>query len=283
MLQFIVNLLTPIFSSMGVSPVDVQQYVETCSGYIYGILAALLVMAVVMAAAHWLVKKGSRHVVRWGAAVAGVLVVTLLANLVCFGPLYGNLSIMFNSAGRVSEESAAVSKQVAERIGEEGMVLVKNEDNALPLAENSSINVFGWASTNPIFGGTGSGSSDSSNAIGILESLTQAGFTTNGELTKLYTDYQESRSSKEMTNVGFTDWTLPEPTADAYTDGVMAQAKEFSDTAMIVISRSGGEGQDLPRDMNAVIHGTIDIRDEVANGNENYNYYNFVYTNNCFR
>ena len=45
------------------------------------------------------------------------------------------------------------------------------------------------------------------------------------------------------------DWTLPEPTADSYTDEMMANAKEFSDTAMVVITRVGGEGADLPTDV----------------------------------
>lgn len=159
------------------------------------------------------------------------------------------------------------------------MVLVKNKENLLPLAENSNINVFGWASTNPIFGGTGSGSSDSSNAIGILQSLKDAGFKTNEELTKIYTDYRETRNTPGV-GVSGTEWTLPEPTADVYTDDVMNQAKDFSDTALIVLSRSGGEGADVPSDMNKVIKGTWDIRNEVAGGNENYNYFEASYVNN---
>jgi beta-glucosidase len=280
MLDWLVKVLTPIFQNMGVSPTDVQQYVDTCSGYIYGIVGTILAVAVVMVATHWFVKKGTRHVVRWGSGLAGLLVIALLANLVCYGPLYNNLSIILNSTARVTDESAAQSRETIEKIGDEGMVLLKNDNNTLPLAEGSSINVFGWASTNPIFGGTGSGSSDNSNAVGIIQSLEEAGFSTNEDLTKIYTDYSDTRNTPGMGNISYTDWTLPEPTVDVYTDEVMNQAKEFSDIAMIVLSRSGGEGQDLPRDMNAVIHGTYDIRDEVANGNENYGYYGAAYENN---
>ena len=50
------------------------------------------------------------------------------------------------------------------------------------------------------------------------------------------------------------DWTLPEPTADSYTDEMMANAKEFSDTAMVVITRVGGEGADLPTDVSKVTY-----------------------------
>ena len=122
-------------------------------------------------------------------------------------------------------------------------------------------------------------SSDSSDAVGIIESLENAGFKTNKELTKLYTDYRETRNTPGV-GVSGTDWTLPEPTVDTYTNEIMNQAKEFSDTALIVLSRSGGEGSDVPSDMNKVIKGTWDIRDEVAGGNENYNYFTSSYENN---
>lgn len=279
MIQLIINLLTPIFEKLGVSPVDVETYVNSMSGYIYVILITLVLMAAVMIAAHWAVKKGIRHIVRWGAGISWVLIVTVIANIICYGPLYNNISIILNSTARVTEESAAKSKEVIEDVGDEGMVLVKNENNLLPLAENSNINVFGWASTNPIFGGTGSGSSDSANALGVIESLENAGFQTNKDLTKIYTDYRNTRNTPGV-GVAGTDWTLPEPTVDVYTDEVMDQAKEFSDTALIVLSRSGGEGADVPSDMNKVINGTWDIRDEVAGGNENYNYFAASYENN---
>ena len=81
-IQWLVDLLTPVFTSMGVSEVDVQTYAESLSGYIYAIFGALVLMILVMAAAHFLVKKGTRHVVRWSAGVAWVLVVAVIANLI---------------------------------------------------------------------------------------------------------------------------------------------------------------------------------------------------------
>ena len=60
----------------------------------------------------------------------------------------------------------------------------------------------------------------------------------------------------------------------------MSEAEAFSDVAVLVIGRSGGEGQDVPMDMNAVIHEEYDIRDQVANGNEYYGYYGAAYYNN---
>ena len=140
-----------------------------------------------------------------------------------------------------SKEHIALSRMAAG----EGMVLLKNK-GILPLASDTKkLNVFGWDSTNPLYGGTGSGSSDSSTAISILQSLKDAGYETNESLTKMYTDYREDRPTIAMAE---QDWTLPEPTKEYYTDSLMNEAKEFSDTAVVVIGRSGGEGADLPTD-----------------------------------
>ena len=171
MIQLIIDLLTPVFEGMGVSPVDVQTYVTSLSGYIYAILITLVIAVAVMIAVHWFVKKGTRHVVRWTAGLSWVLIVTVLANVICYGPMYNNISIILNNQVSVSEETAAHSKEVIEDVGDEGMVLVKNEDSMLPLEADSNINVFGWASTNPIYGGPGSGSSANTDAVGIIQSL----------------------------------------------------------------------------------------------------------------
>ena len=46
------------------------------------------------------------------------------------------------------------------------------------------------------------------------------------------------------------DWSLPEPTQDKYSDDLLSNATAFGDTAVVTIARSGGEGFDLPRDVN---------------------------------
>lgn len=280
MLKILIDILTPIFEGMGVSPTDVQTYVEMLGGYIYAIVGLFIAAIAVMAAAHWLVKKGTRHVVRWGAGISWVLIVTVLANVICFGPMYNNLAPILNTRATVTEESAQHSREIIEEVGAEGMALVKNENDALPLAADSKLNVFGWASTNPIYGGTGSGSSDSASAVDILTSLSDAGFQVNQDIIDMYHEYKADRNSGDSVSVTYTDWSLPEPPVENYTDELMDGAKEFSDKAMIVISRSGGEGQDSPMDMNAVIKGTYDTRDTVANGNQQYTYFGCNYTNN---
>ena len=282
MLQFLINILTPRFEGMGVASTDVVKYVNMLSGYIYAILGTLVLAIVVIVAAQFVVKKGLRHLVAVNACLAWVLIVTVLVNVICFGPMYDNLSIIINSAGlKVSAESAAASEAVIERVGDEGIVLAQN-DGLLPLSDTTKINVFGWAATMPIYGGTGSGSSSNEGNIDILTSLKNAGFEVNQELIDMYVEYSPKRDlGGNVVSVMFTNWSLPEPPVDHYTDELMNNAKAFSDTAIIVLARSGGEGQDLPADMNAVIKGTYnDVQQTLANGNKNYSYYASSYTNN---
>lgn len=282
MLDFIINLLTPVFVSMGASAADVGNYIRMVSGYIYAILGALVVMVIVMVAVQFVVKKGARHVVRWSAGLAWVLVVLLCVNLICYGPLYATVSGVLNaSKAEISDDVVGNSLAVIEETGDEGMVLVKN-NGLLPLdSGTTNLNVFGWASTNPVYSGTGSANSGdgSAPAISILQSLANAGYSMNDDLVKLYTGYCATRPSVTMQT---QDWTLPEPTRDAYT-AIMGGAESFSDTAVIVIGRTGGENADLPSDMNAVIHGTYDVAKTDAveeRSKSNYGYTNGLYTNN---
>lgn len=277
MAEFLANLLSPIFTSMGVSQADLISYLNALTGYLVAILVCLVAMIVIMIAAHK-AKKGTRHVIRWQAGLAFVLVVTVLVNVICYGPMYNNVSGYLNaSTVELSDETVDQSRETIQKVGEEGFVLLEN-NGILPLTSDvTTLNVFGWDSTNPLYGGTGSGSSDSSSAIGIIQSLQDAGYDTNESLTQMYIDYCEERPTIAMSA---QDWTLPEPTADYYTDELMAEATEFSDTAVVVIGRSGGEGADLPTDMNAVINGTYNVAEEVSVMSENYGYTNATYTNN---
>ena len=264
MLDFLIDLLTPIFVSMGASAADVANYVRAAGGYVYAILGIIAAVIVVMVAAQFVAKKDARHVVRWTGALAGVLAIVLVVNLVCFGPMYGMVSGVLNaSKAEISDDVVANSLAVGQETGEEGMVLLKN-DGLLPLGSDvSALNVFGWASAHPVFSGTGSAASGDASIpqTDIITSLNEAGFSTNETLTKMYADYGKDYwgGDRPVINMTTQDWSLPEPTAEYYTSGVMSSATAFSDTAVIVIARSGGENADLPSDMKAVIDGTFDV------------------------
>ncbi len=166
--------------------------------------------------------------------------------------LYGPLATLLNNATaeayELSDETVAAAEELAVEVQSEGITLLQNNDSSLPLSD-TNVNVFGWASTNPVYGGTGSGSmSDQYPTTSLLDGLAEAGLTVNEELSTLYTDYREDRPEVGMFA---QDWTLPEVPVDQYSDELIADAQDFSDTAVVVIARVGGEGADLPTDMTA--------------------------------
>ena len=130
--------------------------------------------------------------------------------------------------GTISEESTDAATELCTDIAEEGIVLLKNDDSTLPLASGDNVNVFGWASINPCYGGTGSGAlSDAFPMVSLLDGLRGAGLNPNQELIDFYTNYKADRPEVGM---WAGDWTLPEPAASLYTDELMNSAKEYSDS-----------------------------------------------------
>lgn len=234
-------------------------------------IALIAMIAAMIVARKW--KKPLRGMIRWQAAVAFVLVLVVAVNVAVTGSVYNTLNVILSDKGALQPEHAENSRQIVEEVTNEGVVLTKNTDGFLPIAPQK-VNVFGWASTNPIYGGTGSGTVDTTTAVGILEGLQNAGFETNEELSEMYVNYRADRPAISI-NDG-QDWTLPEIPAADYPADVLERAKEFSDTAIIVISRTGGEGADLPYDMGPVMDGsTMDIgtkymRGSYTNNSEEY-------------
>ena len=164
--------------------------------------------------------------------------------------LFGPLATLLNNATAVkyelTQETVDAAEDLAVEVQREGITLLQNNDGNLPL-KNTKVNVFGWGSTNPIYGGTGSGSMSASYpTTSLLDGMKEAGLETNEELSQLYTDY---RADRPVVGMFEQDWTLPELPAADYPQEVIDSAKEFSDEAVIVISRSGGEGADLPTNM----------------------------------
>ena len=166
--------------------------------------------------------------------------------------LTGPLSTLLNNATitkyTLSDATVSKANELAKDVQSEAVTLLKNDDSNLPLS-GKKVNVFGWGSTNPVYGGTGSGSmSKQYKTVSLLDGMKQAGLKTNTELSKLYTDYRKDRPEVGMFA---QDWTLPEVPAKQYSDKLVSDAKDFSDEAVVVLTRVGGEGADLPTDMKA--------------------------------
>ncbi len=227
---------------------DVISTLQSMRGHLIAIGVIIAAAIIIMIAVRKL-PKATKFAVRWQAVIGMLLGITVVANLICTGPLRTILTLASGS-GSLSEESIEMALETNKKISDEGIVLLKNENSVLPLNENTKVNVFGWASAYPVYGGTGSGAMNDAYAItDLLTGLHNAGIETNEELTSFYQEYREGRP---LVGMWEQDWTLPEPTVDSYSEDLLENAKEFSDTAIIVLSRSGGEHIDLPRDVATV-------------------------------
>lgn len=243
---------------------------EDLIGVLQGLTPYLIAMGVAIIAAIAVIiavkklPKPKKRMIRWEAVVAMLLVIVLCANLICFGPMAALLSLVAGGGEQrttLTDDLTKEAEAAALRIAEEGFVLLDN-DGILPLKDTKKLNLFGWASTNPVYGGAGSGGiNDLYPMVSLIGGLEQSGFEINKELVDFYTAFAPNRAAVSITA---QNWNLPEPPAATYPDTLISNAKSYSDTAVIVISRLAGEGHnDIPQDM-----GGTDI---YTNNSESYN------------
>ena len=202
--------------------------------------------------------------------IAVLLTIGLVINIACgifysaitpfmtanFNPLLTGQKQVTTGQSLTVEQAAEQSHVMAQELVQEGAVLLKDQNNALPLADGTAVNLFGYGSVDPIYGGSGSGASDTSSNIDLVTGLTNAGFTVNQELVDFYKKSGVSRAAQK----GFegSNFTPAEVPAAQYTDTLLQNAKAFSDVAIVTISRVGGEGGDLPQDMYAAGYSKTD-------------------------
>lgn len=175
--------------------------------------------------------------------VCGVLIVALaIGNY--YASLYKDLITVYTSGSDVvtTDESA----KVCQTIEEEGMVLLKNEDG-LPLKEGAKVSLLGQDSVDFVYGGSGSGSVDTSLALNLKEAMEASGFDVNETLWDFYDsgagkDYRKSVPDE----TGAGEFAVNEVPASVYTDDVKDSFKDYNDAAIVCIGRSGGESADIP-------------------------------------
>ncbi|MCB5433042.1 MULTISPECIES: glycoside hydrolase family 3 C-terminal domain-containing protein [Blautia] len=224
---------------------DVLAVLQLCKPYIIGIAAALVIGIVIMIACRRM-SRDKRFLIRGEAVIAMVLAVVVCVNMICFGPM-ATLIGLATGNGTLSDETNEEAAEVAEEIMEDGIVLLKNE-SLLPLNETKKLNIFGWESINPAYGGAGSGGiNDLYDIVSLNQGLENAGFSINQKLVDFYNNY--GADDPEM-SIQKQSWTLPEPPVDTYSDELIKSAKEYSDVAVVVLSRKAGEGHnDIPMDV----------------------------------
>lgn len=148
-------------------------------------------------------------------------------------------------------EAFANAQEVNLKLAEEGFVMLKNENAALPMNKGARISVFSKNSVNLSYGGSGSGGFDTSNSKNLYESLNDAGFVTNPTLKNFYESSQSgpvrTANSSDLDNGDNQKIATAETPQNKYTDAVRNSYADYSDAALVVITRIGGEGFDLPR------------------------------------
>ncbi|MBQ8160276.1 MAG: glycoside hydrolase family 3 protein [Clostridia bacterium] len=141
--------------------------------------------------------------------------------------------------------------KLVQEVVNEGIVLLKNEQAALPLASGARVSLFSRSSVDLVLGGTGGGGIDASVAIDLRTALEEdGGYTVNPVLWDFYKTY-DGKEGYKRSNGGWMGATPEQvfvaeaPLAD-YTDEVRASYSEYADAAIVVIARVGGEGSDMP-------------------------------------
>ena len=210
--------------------------------------------------------KRSKAVVIWAVVSALLVSVLGVGNVLAYGelsgladtlfggqrPIYNNDVVSMYPAEATSKEEAFNNAQALNlKVAEEGFVLLKNEANALPLEKGAKISVFSKNSVNLSYGGSGSGGFDTSKNQDLYSSLENAGFSMNPTLKAFYESSQSgparSANSSDLDSGSNQRIATAETPQSKYTDAVKKSYASYNDAALVVITRIGGEGFDLPR------------------------------------
>ena len=211
----------------------------------------------------------SKRVIGWaiGTAVFVVLIVAInvvgtvvLPDLIN-GVLGGERAVIdpnvkfryFTPDFENKEQALENGNKVTQEICEEGMVLLKNENNALPLAQGAKVSIFGKNSVNLVYGGSGSAAPTQTVPLKtIYDSLGEAGFECNPALKSFYEDNNRSGSGRSANpkmehGDGIPLLKTGETEISKYGSEVTGSYANYKDAAIVVFSRIAGENWDLPR------------------------------------
>ena len=154
-------------------------------------------------------------------------------------------------ASAAEQEKAA--QEICETAEANGATLLLNRKNALPLAQGAKVSLFGTGSADFVYGGTGSGSVDSSKALNLKDALEADGFSVNPTVWNFYTTgagkgYRRQLAPGSLNNYIFDNsgYLINEVPQSVFTDTEWASVADYGDAAIMVVSRVCGEGSDLP-------------------------------------
>ena len=148
------------------------------------------------------------------------------------------------------DEVLTAANKFNELVVEEGIILLENKNNALPLNAGANITVFGRNSVNIVLGGSGSNKGDTAGAAtDVTTALRGAGFNCNTVIRDYYAGLSGYERPEVSMGTILTGYPVCEADPSKYPDSVVNSYKTYSDAAVVVFSREGGEGFDLPRTM----------------------------------
>ena len=154
-------------------------------------------------------------------------------------------------ASAAEQEKAA--QEICETAEANGATLLLNRENTLPLAQGAKVSLFGTGSADFVYGGTGSGSVDSSKALNLKDALEADGFSVNPTVWNFYTtgagkDYRRQLAPGSLNNYIFDNsgYLINEVPQSVFTDTEWESVADYGDAAIMVVSRVCGEGSDLP-------------------------------------
>ncbi len=141
-------------------------------------------------------------------------------------------------AALIADEDAFVAEEM-----ENAAVLLRNEDDCLPLQEDErKITLFGHASVDPLYScSSGGGTNDPSRQIDYYTAFSNAGFEINDTVYEAY----ENSDTERVTPTGGATENIGEEPISFYTDELRDTFQDYGDVAVIIIAREGGEGMDL--------------------------------------
>ncbi len=158
-------------------------------------------------------------------------------------------AVYYESDFSGSEERNRYGDDLVSRLEEEGAVLLKNENHALPLETGSKVSCFSQSSVRLVYGGTGSGSVDTSTATNLKTALEEEKFEVNGTLWNFYENGEGANYARGTRSIrGGGSWEINEVPWNVYTKDVTDSVSSYGDAAIVVLGRCGGEGTDLPVD-----------------------------------
>ena len=177
-------------------------------------------------------------------SIGGILSAALIVGTI-FAYQYQNLLDVYLT--RSDYTASEASKKLCEEVADEGTVLLKNEDNALPLAaDETNVALLGQNSVDFVYGGSGSGSVDTANAPTLKSAFEREGYKVNETLWNFYTSGAgKGYRKKTPDQSGKGDFAVNEVPQNVYTDKVISSLKD-DDVAVVSLGRSGGESADIP-------------------------------------